>query len=439
MDKDEPDSAIEQAGDSQITRETEVVIEAISENPLMRLRALPTSVGLDKIAAPPTAFLAALRSLGEAAPALQIALREASANGQALQVILQRSAFEVVFRPDIMQQLSMGSLRLMQSATGPLATAIDSSGRIVANGRIVSSIASGASGGAAGAMASGAPLLTGGGGAAVGVAGGAAAVGGGITLGAVALVALPIVVAAGAAYVQQRRLDQTLGSIKDVVDRIEARLKDADTGVCDAADSFLDLAGDAMSEGGVTDYLRLELAVQRTAVEALYSARRRWVSRFKQDLEAEQIKREHEKGRGQPWVETVAEQSADGRLEEELILFVRSLVCRSRLALLTSAVLAEEGNARTAMELIEHTTTELRVEFFDLHRRLVPLARIAPDAGFLGKIPGMSNDLDRAHDSVHLLVEQLDRHVLPTIPLAEEQDEPIDITVPAQTVAVLTA
>lgn len=443
MNGEESAAEVESAGELATTRETEVVIKAISEHPLMRLRALPANVDFDNIAAPPTAFLAALRVLGEAAPALQIALREASSHGQALQVILQRPAFEVVFRPDIMQQLSMGSLRLMQSATGPLATAIDGSGKIIANGRIVGSIASAASeagGGAAGVLASGgAPLLSGGGGAAVGVAGGAAAAGGGIALGTVALIALPVVVAAGAAYMQQRRLDQTLGSIKDVVDRIEARLKDTDTGVCDAADAFLDLAGDAVSEAGMTDYLRLELAAQRTAVEALYNARRRWVARFKQDLEAEQIKREQEKGGGQPWVETVAEQSADGRLEEELILFVRSLVCRSRLALLTAAVLAEEGNARTAMDLIDHTTTELRVEFFDLHRRLVPLARIAPDAGFRGKIPGMGKDLQRAHLSVHLLVEQLDKHVLPTIPYAEERDEPIDITLPASAVAVLAA
>lgn len=224
-----------------------------------------------------------------------------------------------------------------------------------------------------------------------------------------------------------------------MVDRIEARLKDADTGVCDAADTFLELAADAMADGGLTEYLRLELAAQRTAVGALYNARRHWVERFIHELEAEQIEQE-KKGKGeQPWVDTVAEHAADGRLEEELILFVRSLVARSRLALLAATTLAEEGHGRPALRLIERTTTELRVEFFDLHRRLVPLARIAPDTGFWGKVPGMGKELERAHDSIELLVEQLNTQVLPTIPLAEEQNQPIEVTLSADVVAALAA
>lgn len=438
---DEPSAAIEPVGAVPATRETDVVIEAISELPLMHLRPLSADLEAEPSAQPPTALLAALQSLGEAAPAMQIALREASRHGQAVQVALQTPLLQVAFKPEVTDALLAGKLTLMQSATGALATAVDQSGRIVAQGRVVSSTASAVAGagGAASSVATGAatPLISGGGGAVAGVATGAAATGASVTLGAVAVVALPIVVAAGAAYMQQRRLEQTLDSIKEVVDRIEERLRDADTGVCDAADTFLELVADAMADGGLAGYLRVELATQRAAVEALYNARRRWVERFKRDLEAEQIKQEQSKGAGQPWVDSVAEPAAEGRLEEELILFVRSLVARSRLALLAATVLAEEGHARTAYELVERTTTELRVEFFDLHRRLVPLAHIAPDKGILGKIPGMGRGLERAHDSVKLLVDQLDKSVLPTIPLAEDRDQPIEITLPPSAVSIV--
>lgn len=437
----ETDTEIEPVNAAPATQETDVVIEAISKLPLMQLRPLPAELESEQSARPPTALLAALQSLGEAAPAMQVALRAASSQGQAVQIALQAPLLQVAFRPEVTEALLAGKLTLMQSATGALATAVDQSGKIVAQGRVVSSVASAAAGagGAASSAAGGAatPLISGGGGALAGAAGGVAVVGGGVTLGAVAVVALPIVVAAGAAYMQQRKLEQTLGSIKEVVDRIEARLKDADTGVCDAADTFLELVADAMADGGLTDYLQVELAAQRVAVEALYKARRRWVERFKHDLEAEQISQEQSKGAGQPWVDSVAEPAVEGRLEEELILFVRSLIARSRLALLAATVLAEEGHARTAFELIDRTTTELRVEFFDLHRRLVPLAHIAPDKGLLGKIPGMGKDLERAHDSVKLLVDQLDKNVLPTIPLAEDRDKPIEITLPPSAVAVV--
>lgn len=38
---------------------------------------------------------------------------------------------------------------------------------------------------------------------------------------------------------------------------------------------------------------------------------------------------------------------------------------------------------------------ELRSEFFDLHRRPVPLARVEPELSVLQKLPGMGGALER--------------------------------------------
>ena len=51
-------------------------------------------------------------------------------------------------------------------------------------------------------------------------------------------------------------------------------------------------ASHAIRFGPLPPYLRLELASQRAQIEALYGSRRRWVRRFKQQLELEQIEYE---------------------------------------------------------------------------------------------------------------------------------------------------
>lgn len=150
--------------------------------------------------------------------------------------------------------------------------------------------------------------------------------------------------------------------------------------------------------------------------EALYSARRQWVDRFKSKVEREQIERERSKGRGQPWVDSVAEAAKSGKLEEELTLFIRSLLSRTKLSALAAMVLAEEGRATAAMKLMNTVEVELRVEFFDLHNRLRPLARIAPEQSLMQRVPGLKRSTQQAHETVKALVAHLDEHVLPSIP-----------------------
>jgi hypothetical protein len=359
--------------------DVEIVLDGDSRQALMRLKPLPALVTRE-VAPPSSAFLAALHTLGLASPGLQTVLREAASKGEGL---------TVAFPAEIVTGLRTGAFHLMQSANGALPVAVDSAGKIAAHARVVGSAT------------------------AAGAVGGAAA---GATVGAVAIVALPILIASAAAYAQQRQLEKSLASIQAVVERIEARLEDTDSGVCDAAEQFLMLIEDSLAEGGLTEYLRLELASQRTAVEALYGARRRWVQRFKLDLEREQIKRERSKGRGQPWVDTVVESVKGGKLEQELTLFIRSLLSRTKLSVLAAAALAEEGRGSAAMQLINRSEIELRSEFFDLHRRLVPLARVEPELSVFQKLPGMGGALERAHETVKTLVEHLNLHVLPVIP-----------------------
>jgi hypothetical protein len=266
----------------------------------------------------------------------------------------------------------------MHTTAGDMATAVDATGKIVAHARVV------------GAMSVAPKVL--------------------------ALTALPLAVAAAASYAQQVRMERALCSISDAVGRIETRLKDGDSGICDAAERFIELAHAAQDNGPLPPYLRAELAAQRTAVEGLYGARSRAMRRFKAELELQQVKADAT-AKKQPWVELVKDGAASGQLEDDLVLYVRALLARSRLNVLTCLILAEAGAGNASLDLLARTERELREEFLDLHRRLAPLARIAPEARSLqDRIPGRQGQLDRAHVTVRELVARLDEDVLPVIP-----------------------
>ncbi len=173
-------------------------------------------------------------------------------------------------------------------------------------------------------------------------------------------------------------------------------------------------------------------------MEALYLARRQWVDRFKSKVEREQIERERSKGRGQPWVDSVADAAKSGKLEEELTLFVRTLLSRTKLSVLVAMVLAEEGRGAAAMKLMNGVEGELRAEFFDLHNRLRPLARIAPEQSLIERVPGVRSSTQQAHQTVKALVAHLDEHVLPSIP-DPDSDREVRAALDPATVDVLVS
>lgn len=111
---DAPGSEAEPLNDSAVLAATDVVGEAISEHSLMPLRALPARVGSEPSAPPPTASPAALQPIGEAAPAMQTALRHASASGQALQLSIKRPMCEATSTSETTLGLETGRLLLLQ-------------------------------------------------------------------------------------------------------------------------------------------------------------------------------------------------------------------------------------------------------------------------------------------------------------------------------------
>lgn len=353
--------------------------------PLLRLETMPAFVAPEVVApASSAAMVAALRSVAESSPAAAALFQKSAELGTGMMV---------VFPPEVMKGLKDGSLRLMKTATGDAATAVNSAtGKIVKPGRVVSASAGASAGGT------------------VATAGGAAAMAG------MAPLLIPLAIAGVAAYAQQAQLEKALASIQAAVDRIEARLEDTDHGICDAAEAFLLTAGHAIQFGPLPPYLRLELAAQRARVEALYGSRRRWVRRFKEQLELEQIEYETKKDERQPWVDAVEKLAREGKLVDEIVLFVRSLLAQAKLDALAAACVAEEGSAEVAMRILDTSARELRSEFFDLHNRLRPLATFAPVKGLRDKVPLMGSRTERAHTVVKALVEQLDQHVLPNIP-----------------------
>lgn len=322
------------------------------------------------------AVLSAVGTAASAMPAAVAAFQSAARQGAGL---------SVVFPPAVMQGLRDGTFRLLQTADGSMtATAVNSAGSFVANGRVVEG--------------AGKSVVAGG------------------TLGTSAVIALPIAIAAIASYQQQQQLERALKDIQSSLDRIEERLKDEEHGVCDAAESFIAIANSALQSGALPPYLRSELAVHRVRVEGVYAARRRYVHRFKAELERQQVAYEAKKGERQPWVEQVQDMAKEGVLEEELVLFVRTLIAQSRLDAFAAMCLAEEGAPDLAAQVLHESQIELRSEFFDLHNRLVPLANIAPPRGLRDRVPGLSRQVERAHKVTKSLVGQLNQHVLPSIP-----------------------
>lgn len=353
-------------------------IEPLTADDLIQVTVLPGAA-----AKPPDNPMAILSAVSTAATATPAAIDAIAAAARA------NVGLRITFPPEVMKGLRDGSLKLMNSSKGGhLSNAVNAvTGRTVTPGHVVGNVAGTGSKAAAGA-----------------------------TIATASIVMLPIAVAAIASYQQQKQLEAALADIQATLDRIEERMKDEEHGVCDAAESFIRIASAASASGPLPPYLRSELAAHRARVEAVYAARRRYVRRFKHELERQQIAREEKKGEPQPWVDEVQDLAKDGTLQEELVLFVRALIAQSQLDTFAAACLADEGLPDVATRLLDESEHELRSEFFDLHNRLRPLARIAPPRGLKERIPLMSRNLDRAHETARTLVDQLNMHVLPGIP-----------------------
>lgn len=364
-------------------REPELV-EASSLLPdrdwLLRLEPVPEPASKRSVE---PALIGLVSGLAQAAPVVQ-------------QMLNHAPALQVVFSPATMAGLKAGTLKLMG---GGVATATTLSGTIVENAKIVPGA------GAAVALGTGA--------------------GGGLTLAA----ALPLVlVAAGvaASIAHERWLQAAFTRLSDQLDRIETRLRDDDLGTLDAADRLTDLVM-RLATDQLPGQLRLELAEARQNVESIYFSRRRFVERFESFLEQTQDDAEGQQRLETAWVGDIAKRMASDELVAELVVFLRAMVTRARLAALTAGVLANAGDVSVALTMLDEIEGDIRDDYWPLQRRLAALARTKPDDALLSRYM-KSKERDRALANAKEVSGALEQAIGARLP---ERDKEIAVVVPS--------
>lgn len=305
------------------------------------------------------------------------------------------AAMRVVFSPEIQRGLVDGTYRM---ASGGLPMAVDSAGQIAGIAR------------------------------SYGALGGTAV--GGLGVGAALTTVWPVVLAAGvataAAIAQQRWLERTFGGLSDQLDRIETRLRDDDLGVLDATDDLVHLIA-SVGVSPLPQQLREEVAVARRQVEAIYSSRRRFVERLKATIEREQTGHEEKSGERTAWAGDVAKHLSDSSAVDELVVFIRAMVSRARIAAITAGLLVDEGAAIAALHLVNSVQDSLRTDYWDLQNRLKALATSTPDAPLWKRVVDRSA-AERAASHATALSHALETAVGTRVP---ERDQELAIIVPA--------
>jgi hypothetical protein len=378
--------------------------------------------------APAPAAIAVANALGTALPELAGLLQRAAPVVQDVAPLGTEAGDLIVrFAPEIRQGLLDGTYELVKSGGRILPKA-----RNVLNGHFdqTAEVI-----GVAGASAAAAGVATGAGGAGVagaGAAGAAGAAGVASATGITAAVALPIVIAAGAAlaasWAQQRWLEQTFAGIERALARIETRLRDDDFGTLEGAEALLEVIGDRAAFGELSPQVRAELAVAHRQVEAIYRSRLRFVERFKADLERWQVEAIGKDGKPVTWTPEVVKAliEDDSTTVAELVVFFQAMLTRARISTATAALLVTEGDAVSAFRIIDGVRSSIRHDYFDLHNRLAALARVEIDAA-IWKNPFSSKDRRKAHQIVSLLAGNLDRSIGDHLP---EPDESVEFVVP---------
>lgn len=291
-----------------------------------------------------TSSASAVGALAQSLAPVGAIVASAANAGQGLQV-----AFSAVTQSAI----QAGSLHLMAGATGTLPMAVDSAGKIREIARVV-------------------PM-------------------GGVVAGPALLpILVPAAAAAAASYYQHQALQATLDGIREVVDRIEERLRDDDWAVLETGDALARLLVDADGGWDVPDQLRTELAIARQETERVFRSRRRFVQQLVQQIEREIA------GRPDPWTDDVRKLVKGDHNWIEVSIYLQAMVARARLTAATAFVLATDGDARASAALTESAVHELSSSYNPLLTSLVPLAERRPGERLLDRVPGRrASDEDR--------------------------------------------
>ncbi len=379
--------------------------------------------------APPPAAIAVAQALATSLPELAGLLqRAAPAASAGAEAIGEAGDLVVRFSPEIRKGIVNGSYALVQNGIRTLPKVRNTlTGHFDETAEVVGAI--GATAGTA-AVASGAGSA---GVAGAGAAGAAGAAGVAGATGITATVALPLVIAAGAAlaasWAQQRWLEQTFAGVERALARIETRLRDDDFGTLEGAEALLEVIGDRAAFGDLAPQIRAELAVAHRQVEAIYRSRLRFVERFKVDLERWQVEAVRKDGKPVTWTPEVVKAliEDDSTTVAELVVFFQAMLTRARISTASAALLVTEGDAMSAFHMIDGVRSSIRHDYFDLHNRLAALARNEIDAS-IWKNPFSSKDRRKAHDIVTILAGNLDRAIGEHLP---EPDEVAEFAVPA--------
>lgn len=239
------------------------------------------------------------KSLAEAVPAAQAMLTAAG-------------KLTVEFTPAVQRSLQSGTLRLMQTQTGAVATAVDRAGHFVEHGRVVQT-------GASVAIASAAPILL------LGMASNAMAA------------------------AQMARIERSIAHVQQALSRIEHRAWDNDIGRLQAAASLAVAIRAPLMRGRVGEQLRIEAAVTATGIDTLYFARRRTSSRLLEVLEA----------RAGAWGDPLKDLLEDESAAAETELFIAAAVARAGLLSARAGLLALDGDHEASLELTDLVEREI--------------------------------------------------------------------------------
>lgn len=326
---------------------------------------------------------AIIRSLSGFVPQISAALPRAG------------DGIRVAFSPEVQRALANGTYRLMNSASRQLPVAVDSAGKIVKIARVMPSAATTA--------------------------------GGGVALGAAAAAAWPIVLVAGvamaASWAEQRWLEKTFSELRNSLQRIEARLRDDDFGILEAADSLVDLIRQDALEGNIPEFQCWQLAAAQQNVEGIYLSRRRFVERFKKSLEERQTRHEEKTGESQAWVSGVTDDLGDAGkgIRDELTVFLTAMITRARVSAASAAILASNGDALSALRLVRNLEESLRNDYHDLYRRLVALSKYEPDTPRWKRMMPMDRDEPvRAHEFVVHISSEMKTAIGDSLPSSNE-------------------
>ena len=285
---------------------------------------------------------------------------------------MRTAGFNMTFTKETLRGLSGGSLRLM---SGSRAVAVDSAtAQIVELGKVTGS--------GAGKLAASWPALLSGG------------------------------IAVAAAAQQQHQLDAALNEINAGIEDLHQRHIDDDAGALLAAAHLASEVLSASQRGEIPAQIAHEVAIARREVEAVYFSRRQGVRRFITAIEQAQNDHEATKGEALAWPSGVEKAFGDAhRFHAETLAFVQAATVKAHLAAGTAALVAADGNADYAFDLLDSTDELLRRDVLELNRRLTALVSSEPQ--------GLRNRSDRrlAHGVVGKLVMALDQHIAPLLPL----------------------